>query len=164
MQFGSNTRASLVSAPQLAARTWRSVTGATLDLALAAHMILELKAGCLERVVQGNVDVLAVFAVHHDFRPRQRDVEPHCKLRALSLRPVQRLDHHMAGLDAVALPVQRSRLFAHESFQRAGVRNTAQGKLYGIAHDSHPLAHVAAQLYSSKYKGRLLPASPWTMR
>ena len=140
MQFGCNTPASLVSAPQLAARTWRSVTGATLDLALAAHMILELKAGCLERVVQGNVDVLAVFAVHHDFRPRQRDIEPHCKLRALPLRPVQNLGDHMAGLDTIALPTQLVRLFSYIGFQRAGIRYASQNDLYGIMHGSRPLA------------------------
>src|SRR5450756_1187177 len=94
----------LVSASHLPARMGRPVAGTRFDVALAAHMIPELEVGRLERVAHRNIDVLTVFAVDHDLRPRQCDVELHRELRALLLWPMQRLGNHVAALEAVANP------------------------------------------------------------
>src|SRR5450759_1631427 len=136
----------LVSASHLPARMGRPVAGTRFDVALAARMTLELEAGRRERVAHRNIDVLAVFAVDHDLRPRQRDVEPHRELRALLLWPMQRLGDHVAAEEEAANPIQLARLFTDVTFQRAGMRNAAQDDLYGIVHRSRPLQPITAQL------------------
>ena len=120
--------------------------GAVFAVALSAHVIAELQAGRFERIAHRHVNVLAVFAVDHNLGPGQHDVEPDRELGARLLFPMQRLDGHVAGPHALAVPLQLARLFTHQTLQRAGGGNAAQADVYGSAQDSPRLQPVMVQL------------------
>jgi len=119
---------------KLPAGVWAA--GTAFEAVLAAHMIADLDAGRFERFAHRNINVLGVFAVDRHLDARQHEVEPYRELSPSLSTPMQRLNSHMAGPDALALPPQLARLFVYISLERGADRNAAQADLYRYAHDS----------------------------
>ncbi|MCX7141423.1 MAG: hypothetical protein NT123_10105 [Proteobacteria bacterium] len=97
-------------------------------------MVRELHAGGLERLAQGDADILAVLAVDHYFSAWKRDGQANGELHALLLRPVQGLGNHAAGQDAVADLPQLARFVADVTFQLIRTRDSTQNDFHRAVH------------------------------
>ena len=72
----------------------------------ASHMVLQSPPRGIERVVDGNVDVLvrvvlARLAIHRGLAARHCEIDAHAIDRALVMPPISRLQRHPAGAHAV---------------------------------------------------------------
>ena len=108
-------------------------------LVAVAHVILELQAGGGERIVHRHKNILAVLAIDHNLRPRQRDDQAHRDLYALALVSLQRFGEHLATANVVTNAFEPLHLFTDIVFERIGRGNAAQRNLYQIVHSSRPL-------------------------
>jgi hypothetical protein len=104
-----------------------------------ADVVLELAAGGVEGVTNGDVDVfvrlvLVWLAIHDHDLARDREIDPHVEEPALVMMAVMLFHHHVAGGDVVAELLEPAGFFPNALVDGGRGSHFAEGDSKGNLH------------------------------
>ena len=93
-----------------------------------AHNIFKLPLHFFEGISKGDVGILVLHMIHHQFMARQREVDAHAKLAPLMFVLVREINTDATRHDVGRKGVQLARMLTRTAFHRIGRLKTV--KLY----------------------------------